>query len=563
MSSPTAARVPAVELTGEAGAPSAVRTPGASAEDAEDASPGSPHRKSVLRHATCEMLVELRGIALQSCLNGGGQIWDSSAGDLRYRGRAKVCRRLDYFVSHDWGTSRWVKLLTLAVYFNGTPACCISLAVSVVVFVLQVKGVLVQRMPPQVRTTAGVEFEEASGVWCFPAGCCTFFFVLLYWQVFRERVLSPICVFVDKACINQVDPEEKRRGVYSIGGFLQKSDRLLMLCTSRYFSRMWCAFEVAAWLQYKDVGSIIFLPPSETLFTSVFFSIVLLTHAGVYVGTQFPGVPVVPCALVVLFVFPLPLVHSARLAMRTLMTMPEQLRSHDVAETECFCCSHQHVDPTTQSALVCDREIVYDAIDSWYGNGRPRTSHQEAVAEMDGPSPTVSAALGRVGRARFNEEVQTKLSHALEIMIAKPVSYASCLLAAAPSLWWYLDQMTAIVVDGPYDAYLIFKRSLRIFIVSFLLWPLMRAGVVAGARRFCKRGASRVGELGRTAAAFGIGYLPLVVCYLFAVIVAEPAEHMVFEAVLIFVLVVRLAFLVRPARPRAKAVPEAERDMTI
>ncbi|CAK0834257.1 unnamed protein product [Prorocentrum cordatum] len=546
MSSPTAARVPAVELTGEAGAPSAVRTPGASAEDAEDASPGSPHRKSVLRHATCEMLVELRGIALQSCLNGGGQIWDSSAGDLRYRGRAKVCRRLDYFVSHDWGTSRWVKLLTLAVDFNGTPAFCTSLAVSVVVFALQVQGVLVQRMPPQVRTTAGVEFEEASGVWCFPAGCCTFFFVLLYWQVFRERVLSPICVFVDKACINQVDPEEKRRGVYSIGGFLQKSDRLLMLCTSRYFSRMWCAFEVAAWLQYKDVGSIIFLPPSETLFTSVFFSIVLLTHAGVYVGTQFPGVPVVPCALVVLFVFPLPLVHSARLAMRALMSMPEELRVHDVTQTQCFCCSHQHVDPTTRAALICDRELVYDAIDFWYGGGRPRRSYQEAVAETSGPSPDVSVATGRVGTARFNEDVQTKLSHALEIMVAKPASYTSCLLAAAPSLWRYLDQVTAIVVDGPHDPYLILKRSVRIVIVSFLLWPLMRASVAAGARRFWRRGASRCGELGRTVVAFGIGYLPLVVSYVFAVTVAEPNEGMVFEAVLIFLLAVRLAFLVRP-----------------
>jgi len=503
------------------------------------------------------MLVELRGIALQSCLNGGGQIWDSSAGDLRYRGRAKVCRRLDYFVSHDWGTSRWVKLLTLAVHFNGMPALFASCAVSVLAFVLQVAGALTQRAPPQDRLTAGVEHVETRGVWCFPAGLCTFFFVLVYWQVCREVVLPAIYLFVDKMCINQGDSEEKQRGVYSIGGFLQKSDVMLMLCTPRYFSRTWCAFEVAAWLRLKGVGSIIFLPPSDAVLTGIFFSIVLFTHCGIYLGCQFHGVPLGPVSNCLAFFAPLPLVHAARLAMRDLLSMPELLRAHDVAETSCFCCDHQHVHPVTGSALMCDRVVVYDAVSCWYGSDRPRSSQEMIASASQTLSHEMTAAIGS-GIAVFNEEVQTQLSEALEVMVARPVSYATCLISSAPSMWYFLDGLTAIALDGLGDPHLTVKRSLRIFIIGFLLWPLARASVVAMARRFRHRGTDRCGEFWRLAAAFGTGYLPIYAGFLWLVLVASPRESLAFEAVLVALLGVWLAILLRPAQVTASPTPRRE-----
>ncbi|CAK0889214.1 unnamed protein product [Prorocentrum cordatum] len=460
--------------------------PRASAGGAEVApdSPASPPARTrplILREATDQMLVELRGATLQSCLSGLGSIWATSAGKESHYARTRRVHRLDYFVSHDWGTGRWVKLLALAVHFNGVPALCASFAVSLLVFVLQVAGVLAQRQPPQVRITAGVEYEEVFGVWCFPAGICTFFFVLIYWQVCSECVLSPTFVFVDKMCISQWNPEEKERGVCSIGGFLQRSDQMLMLCTPRYFSRMWCAFEVAAWLRLRNVDSIIFLPPSDAVFTGLWFSLVLCAHGCIYIGTQFPGVPLAPFALLVVFCAPLPLTHSARLVMRELLSLPELLRAHDVAETQCFCCTHQHVDPVTGSALMCDRDIVYEAIDCWYGSDTPCPSHEKATVVRQS-SHEASAAERSAGTAHFNEVVQTKLSDALEIMVARPVSYVSCLIAASPAIWWYLDQITAMVLDGPHDPYLTFKRSLRMFITCFLLWPLICTSVQAEAK---------------------------------------------------------------------------------
>ncbi|CAK0876254.1 unnamed protein product, partial [Prorocentrum cordatum] len=571
MSAPAAAPVPAVEHAGAPDGDAAWPVPsGSSAAALGDGlskgstDPQSPtasaalaRRPSILREAADEMLVELRGAPLQSCFSGRGRIWRSSAGEHSHYERTQKRDRLDWFISHDWGTSRWMKLLTLAVYFNGVSALCASFATCMLVFALQVAGVLAQRKKPEPCLTAGVEYEEVHGVWCFPAGVCAFFFVLLYWQVCRERVLPPAYAFVDKMCINQRDPREKERGVYSIGGFLQKSDFMLMLCTHRYFSRMWCTFEVAAWLRFKGVGSIVFLPPSDAVFTGVFFSIVLLTHFGVYVGTHFPGVPISACAKLIALCAPLPLVHSLRLVMRDLLSMPELLRTHDVAQTQCFCCQHKHVDPETGSALMCDREKVYDAIDCWYGSGAPRSSLE--IFEAAGPSCT--AAASRDGTARFNEDVQTKLAEALEVMVAQPVSYTSCLIAASPSMWYFLDQVTAIVLDGPYDAYLTFKRFLRILIISFILWPLVRANTVAMAKRFRHRGAGRCGELGRSFAAFGSGYLPIYACYWVLVSVASPSESMAIEVVLVVLLVVRIASLRYPLWFRLMASPKAELDV--
>ncbi|CAK0809387.1 unnamed protein product [Prorocentrum cordatum] len=361
-------------------------------------------------------------------------------------------------------------------------------------------------------------------------------------------------------CISQSDPEQKKRGVLSIGGFLRRSDLMLMLCTPRYFSRMWCAFEMAAWMRLKNVGSIIFLPPSHAKFTGLFFSIVLLTHFCIYIGTWLPRVPTIPLALLVANCAPLPLTYFARQVMRELLSMPDLLREHDVSKTQCFCCSHRHVDPATGFALLCDREIVYEAIDGWYGI--TPASSQQLAAEAGGSPCGVPAVASRVGKERFNEEVQTKLSEALEIMVAKPTSYRSWLIVASPSIWWYLDQITAMVVDGPHDPYLVFKRGLRIFIVCFLLWPLNCAQVLREAKRFRRRGTGRCGELGLTLAAFVCAQGPCTVCNFVLVAVAEPSQSAVFEAVLIVLISARLAVLLYPARLRAAAFALARRRVT-
>ena len=50
--------------------------------------------------------------------------------------------------------------------------------------------------------------------------------------------------FYDAACVNQVDPVQRERGIYGIGGFLALSGQLWILWSPPYLSRLWC---VSGW----------------------------------------------------------------------------------------------------------------------------------------------------------------------------------------------------------------------------------------------------------------------------------------------------------------------------
>merc|ERR1719359_1045442 len=56
-------------------------------------------------------------------------------------------------------------------------------------------------------------------------------------------------VFMDCLCINQVDDKLLREGIYSIGGFIDKSKSMLLLWSKPYLTRKWCVFEMAACVQ--------------------------------------------------------------------------------------------------------------------------------------------------------------------------------------------------------------------------------------------------------------------------------------------------------------------------
>jgi hypothetical protein len=53
-------------------------------------------------------------------------------------------------------------------------------------------------------------------------------------------------------CINQFDRDTKARGIDQIGRFLRNSEELLILWSPDYFSRLWCCFELALFLQSGD-----------------------------------------------------------------------------------------------------------------------------------------------------------------------------------------------------------------------------------------------------------------------------------------------------------------------
>ena len=64
-----------------------------------------------------------------------------------------------------------------------------------------------------------------------------FVFFLCFWQSLRSVSRRPLVVFLDKLCIAQHDPALKAKGIRGLSTFLDRSDELTILWSSRYFTR--------------------------------------------------------------------------------------------------------------------------------------------------------------------------------------------------------------------------------------------------------------------------------------------------------------------------------------
>ncbi|CAE8740629.1 unnamed protein product, partial [Polarella glacialis] len=152
--------------------------------------------------------------------------------------------KYDTFISHTWRTSRMAKYAALLYYTSLVPAVCAGLAAGILAFALQVYGLL----PP-----FGILKDYVNSEWCLVMGGCTGFAVLVTWARLFDLAESTrgtkISYFFDRLCINQSDAELKQAGIDSIGSYLRNSDSMLVLWSPEYFTRLWCCFELAVFLE--------------------------------------------------------------------------------------------------------------------------------------------------------------------------------------------------------------------------------------------------------------------------------------------------------------------------
>ena len=57
-----------------------------------------------------------------------------------------------------------------------------------------------------------------------------------------------------QACISQDDEAMKRNGTLSLGWFLRNSTNMVVLWDESYFTRLWCVFEMAAFLKLQELS---------------------------------------------------------------------------------------------------------------------------------------------------------------------------------------------------------------------------------------------------------------------------------------------------------------------
>ena len=138
----------------------------------------SEPRKSVSSLASSIDSELLRAVPMKLILAQCGMQWKRDADDYHL---SQPVRKIDAFLSHDWGTSRWLKNATLLVHFNSVPAAVASLLMCMLV--------------------CGLVIFNFSNEWLFGALAIhgTYWFVFVFWQSIRSFYRRKMVFLTDSA----------------------------------------------------------------------------------------------------------------------------------------------------------------------------------------------------------------------------------------------------------------------------------------------------------------------------------------------------------------------------
>ena len=235
----------------------------------------------------------------------------------------------------------------------------------------------------------------------------------------------------------------KQKGILGLAAFLDRSKKLTILWSPRYFSRLWCCYELATFLRHSTRQSIEIMPTKlAVLFFGMFCStqcvslMYVLFAAGLAneaSGQSQRIVETVTIAGFLAITFILPGVLCLHVGIGVAGSMAEledQLRSFRIQNCRCFCCSMDHIHPETKAPLPCDRELILQTVKKWYFQSL--SSPQEIETASDEPH-----------WEKFNQTAQQEL---LPIVLDSVgtgrtcISYFSTLVWAAslPSLIFWL-----------------------------------------------------------------------------------------------------------------------------
>ena len=334
--------------------------------------------------------------AFQAFQQFGAALRPQQRGSFYHKSRES--HKISTFWSHSWRGGHWRKLLTLVIFYNGAAAVSLGFLASLLVMLLFLFGLL-----PGLERPFG-HLQVKWSCWSLCSGCIVTSLVTIFWRPQTE-------VFLDRICISQVG-NLKGQAIFSLAGMLQKSDKLLILWDLTWTERLWCLFELAAFLQSKKtqnktliIRPIFLGPVSMVLFLAMFVAML----PGILVSHQSLGaiaIPIAPISLAGSY----PCVSTLRKYFRDLDTMRQQLLSISFSTAHCSCCALGHVGPSGE-ATPCDRKILKECVKIWFGS-------EQAFED------TVRSEILEIMNHDLNEKV---------------FSTPWLLGVTAPSMWLFLD----------------------------------------------------------------------------------------------------------------------------
>lgn len=196
-------------------------------------------------------------------------------------------------------------------------------------------------------------------------GYAALFFFLFFWQRVRDPFLGSPLVFLDKLCISQTDPAKKEQGILGLGGFLRVSQRLVVLWSPRYFSRLWCTYELVTYLRLNNGMRKVYVMPVKTAVLLLIMSIVwqavrISNLVWTYTAKDPYWRSVALAGMAFTFLATVPLYNSIGLELFSdIEELPRQLRAFQIQQAACTCCLKGHRHPETGEEMACDRQLVF------------------------------------------------------------------------------------------------------------------------------------------------------------------------------------------------------------
>eukprot|EP00929_Paragymnodinium_shiwhaense_P079328 TRINITY_DN41296_c0_g1_i1.p1 TRINITY_DN41296_c0_g1~~TRINITY_DN41296_c0_g1_i1.p1 ORF type:complete len:574 (-),score=65.26 TRINITY_DN41296_c0_g1_i1:193-1914(-) len=406
-------------------------------------------------------------------LSGVGRHWRSIVAREEDYEKSITLEYLDDFLSHDWATPWYAKLLALYYCYNWTPAV---LSGCLVAFLGHLTHFLLDSINhshgPQEE--GGIEQKYKMGLWPVWMGSVTFLIVLF----FRQRLmLSPQkCVFLDKLCIHQTNDALKKQGILGLGAFLRRSQRLVVLWSPRYFTRLWCTYELATWYHLgRDFRKTVHFVPVGFACAIVFASIFSVTFFSldIFILAGSGGNLIIPSILFGFFVMQ---THIFRCYSQDLKLMAPQLARFSVKHADCYCCSVQHRDPRTGLRLMCDRLLVCSTLKSWFGD-QDQQGHIGCTSTTDFcPWDEQDREEESSGLEKFDEAVRSNLFVMCDRILDDYASYDKVLLLCIPSLWSGLDAVAGNLYMDTDEG---FKQLLYSLGVWLFILPCVYAAVLS------------------------------------------------------------------------------------
>ncbi|CAE7279543.1 unnamed protein product [Symbiodinium sp. CCMP2456] len=270
-------------------------------------------------------------------------------------------QKISTFWSHSWHGGHWKKIFAIITLYNGTAAVLLSLLTGACMMLLF-----------GLRTLPGIDrgwLDETVqwSCWSTFSGFVVASLVMMFWQPRTE-------VFLDRICISQNDDRLKAEAILSLAGLLKKSDRMLILWDPTWTQRLWCLFELAAFLKSKTssqqhlIVRPIFMGPLSIAVYLTFAAFAMPMAVVPLPGFDARTVAQLLSAIVFcMLVVAVPTVSTIRSYFRDLDTMTLQLSSISVDSTRSTCCDTHHVTPEG-GRILCDRKIVKECVKIWFGS---------------------------------------------------------------------------------------------------------------------------------------------------------------------------------------------------